>query len=99
MSKAGERAIVIGASMGGLLAARVLSDHYGEVVVLERDAIPPTGGPHKGVPQARHTHALLPRGREVLEALFPGLTGELASAGAVLGLRGRAPADRRHGLP
>ncbi|MDQ3809255.1 MAG: FAD-binding monooxygenase, partial [Chloroflexota bacterium] len=85
MSKAGERAVVIGASMGGLLAARVLSDYYSEVVVVERDAIPPAGGPRKGVPQARHTHSLLPRGREVLETLFPGLTGELAAAGAVLG--------------
>jgi hypothetical protein len=32
-----EKAIVIGASMSGLLAARVLSDFYDEVIILERD--------------------------------------------------------------
>lgn len=85
MPQLGERAIVIGASMSGLLTARVLSDHYREVVLLERDAIPAEPGLRKGVPQAAHTHALLPRGRETLEALFPKLTSELAGQGAVLG--------------
>jgi 2-polyprenyl-6-methoxyphenol hydroxylase-like FAD-dependent oxidoreductase len=62
-----KRAIVIGASMGGLLAARALADHYGEVIVVERDALPDAYEPRKGVPQGRHLHGLLARGREVLE--------------------------------
>ena len=36
MKHIGQHAIVIGASMGGLLAARALSDFYAVVTVLER---------------------------------------------------------------
>src|SRR6476660_2571687 len=78
-------AIVIGASMGGLLAARALADYYGEVTVVERDALPDVYEPRKGVPQGRHTHGLLARGREVLEQLFPGFTDEMVAQGATAG--------------
>lgn len=77
-------AIVIGTSMGGLLAARVLADHYQQVTVLERDHFPALGEHRKGVPQSRHAHALLPLGREVLEKLFPKLSQELVAQGAIL---------------
>jgi 2-polyprenyl-6-methoxyphenol hydroxylase-like FAD-dependent oxidoreductase len=80
-----KRAIVIGASMGGLLAARALADHYGEVTIVERDVLPDTYEPRKGVPQGRHTHGLLARGREVLEQLFPGFTEEMVAQGATTG--------------
>lgn len=33
------RAVVIGGSMGGLLAARALSNHFDEVLILERDPV------------------------------------------------------------
>jgi 2-polyprenyl-6-methoxyphenol hydroxylase-like FAD-dependent oxidoreductase len=36
-----KHAIVIGASMGGLLATRVLADHFEQVTLVERDAFPP----------------------------------------------------------
>jgi 2-polyprenyl-6-methoxyphenol hydroxylase-like FAD-dependent oxidoreductase len=75
-------AVVIGASMAGLLAARALADSYERVTVLDRDRLPADTQHRKGVPQARHVHALLPRGREVLEELFPGLGEELVAAGA-----------------
>jgi 2-polyprenyl-6-methoxyphenol hydroxylase-like FAD-dependent oxidoreductase len=81
----GTHAIVIGGSMGGLLAARVLSDHYQRVTVVERDAFPPVGEHRRGVPQGRHTHGLLASGREVLEIYFPGFTGRAIAAGAVTG--------------
>ena len=71
------RAIVIGGSMAGLLAARVLSECFQEVVVLERDRIPCGAAHRKGTPQSRHVHVLLARGLEVFEELFPGLTEEL----------------------
>lgn len=76
------RAVVIGSSIGGLLAARVLGETYREVVLVDRDELP--GGPvtRPGVPQARHSHAVLARGREILEELFPGLTDELVAQGA-----------------
>jgi 2-polyprenyl-6-methoxyphenol hydroxylase-like FAD-dependent oxidoreductase len=85
MAHLGEHAIVIGASMGGLLAARALADHYAEVTVLERDALPKAPEPRKGVPQGRHAHGLLARGREVLDELFPGLSEEMVAQGAVCG--------------
>ncbi len=78
-------AVVLGASMSGLLAARVLSDLFDGVTVVERDDVRSAGGCRRGVPQARHTHGLLARGRETLEELFPGLTDELVAQGAVLG--------------
>ncbi|MCL4300050.1 MAG: FAD-dependent monooxygenase [Anaerolineae bacterium] len=84
----GQRAVVIGGSMAGLLAARVLSDRYAEVVLIERDGLPASAQPRKGVPQGQHAHALLARGREILEELFPGLTEHLVSRGAPRG-RGR----------
>src|SRR5262249_11542261 len=83
-------AIVMGASMGGLLAARAVADHYDRVTVIERDELPEAPEPRKGVPQGRHVHALHARGREGLEELFPGPTEELVAEGA---LRGDGAAD------
>jgi len=77
-----KQAIVIGASMGGLLAARALADFYQQVTLIERDAFPPMGEHRKGVPQGRHTHALLLRGGKILEGMFPGLTADLMARGA-----------------
>jgi 2-polyprenyl-6-methoxyphenol hydroxylase-like FAD-dependent oxidoreductase len=79
------RAVVLGASLAGLLAARVLSDHFGEVLLLERDALPASAMPRKGTPQAVHPHGLLARGREVLEALFPGFTRAMQDRGGLVG--------------
>ena len=79
---AGERAVVIGASMSGLLAARVLSPRFTEVVVLERDTLPVESAARKGVPQGQHAHALLASGRLALEKFFPGFRDELIAQGA-----------------
>lgn len=53
MKKIGGQAVVLGGSMSGLLAARVLADAYEQVTVVERDVLPEAGMPRKGVPQAR----------------------------------------------
>jgi 2-polyprenyl-6-methoxyphenol hydroxylase-like FAD-dependent oxidoreductase len=82
---AGDHAVVLGASMGGLAAARVLADAYRRVTVVDRDLLPAPGVQRRGVPQGRHAHGLLARGREVLEELFPGLTDELVARGALYG--------------
>jgi 2-polyprenyl-6-methoxyphenol hydroxylase-like FAD-dependent oxidoreductase len=82
MRKIGERAVVVGASMGGLLAARVLTEAYERVTVVERDALAGSSGPRKGVPQGWHGHGLHPRGLQVLDELFPGFAAEAAVAGA-----------------
>ena len=79
------RAVVLGASLAGLLAARVLSEHFTEVVMLERDELPEQAAPRKGTPHAAHPHGLLARGLEVLEELFPGFTRALVARGALLG--------------
>ncbi|MDT5351402.1 MAG: hypothetical protein QOH91_4689 [Mycobacterium sp.] len=79
----GEHAIVLGASMAGLLAARVLADFYANVTVVERDTLGDDVNVRKGVPQGRHTHGLLMRGAQALEELFPGLLDQLVDHGAV----------------
>lgn len=84
MSAVGERAVVLGAGMAGLLAARVLSDFYGSVTMVERDRLPDHPSERKGVPQDRHLHNFLSRGVQVLAELFPGLLDEMAAAGAVV---------------
>jgi 2-polyprenyl-6-methoxyphenol hydroxylase-like FAD-dependent oxidoreductase len=81
---AGRHALVLGGSLAGLLAARVLCNHFDSVTVVERDAFPTTASPRRGVPQANHVHALMPRGRLILEQLFPGLQKEMMAAGAPL---------------
>lgn len=82
--KAGGHAVVLGGSLAGLLAARVLAEHFDRVTVVERDAYPSGASVRKGVPQASHVHALMRRGQQVLERLFPGLLGELLADGALL---------------
>jgi 2-polyprenyl-6-methoxyphenol hydroxylase-like FAD-dependent oxidoreductase len=78
----GERAVVLGASMGGLLAARVLADFFETVTVIERDELPDDPLNRRGVPQGRHVHALLARGAHILDELFPGILKDLVAAGA-----------------
>jgi 2-polyprenyl-6-methoxyphenol hydroxylase-like FAD-dependent oxidoreductase len=90
--RAEHRAIVLGGSIAGLLAARVLNDLYDQVTVVDRDELAPGSEPRRGVPQGRHIHALLARGQQIFEQLFPGLTAELASHGAPIG---DASADAR----
>jgi 2-polyprenyl-6-methoxyphenol hydroxylase-like FAD-dependent oxidoreductase len=81
MQVLGERGLVLGASMSGLMAARVLSDAYEQVTVVERDLLPRHSDPRKGVPQCRHPHALLSRGAEIVDELFPGLLADLVASG------------------
>ena len=80
-----DRAVVLGGSIAGLLSARVLADHFAEVLVIDRDPLCPEAAPRRGTPQARHLHGLLARGHQVLEELFPGLTAELVANGAPTG--------------
>lgn len=78
-------AVVVGASMAGLLAARVLADHFERVSILERDELPAVGEQRRAVPQGRHAHALLGSGRNVIEELFPGFVAEILAAGGTSG--------------
>jgi 2-polyprenyl-6-methoxyphenol hydroxylase-like FAD-dependent oxidoreductase len=80
--KRNERAVVLGASMSGLLAARVLADFYSSVTVVDRDVLPQESRNRRGVPQGAHIHIMQARGSHALEDLFPGLRDELVADGA-----------------
>src|SRR6185503_20520377 len=80
--RSGGYGVVLGGSMAGLLAARVLADFFDQVTLIERDALPKGAENRKGVPQGRHLHALLTKGEQILSRLFPGLPDELEQGGA-----------------
>ena len=95
-----DRAVVLGGSVAGMLAAAALAQRYTGVTVVERDILPRGGPGHRrGVPQGRHVHALLPQGRRIVEELLPGFTERVMDAG---GHRGDILGDARwylNGLP
>ncbi len=68
-----KQAVVVGASIAALLAAKALSNHFENVTVIERDPRPMDDQPHRGAPQGHHAHALLKSGENVLEHFFPGI--------------------------
>jgi 2-polyprenyl-6-methoxyphenol hydroxylase-like FAD-dependent oxidoreductase len=81
--RAGQRAVVLGGGMSGLLAVAALSEAYDEVVLVERDPLRSEPVPRRGVPQGRHVHVLLSRGAKAIEALLPGILSELTAAGGM----------------
>ena len=80
----GERAVVLGGSIAGLCAARVLADGFAEVVVVERDPLPDAPTDREGAPQTSHPHALLGAGQATLADLFPGFGEDLAAEGGLI---------------
>ena len=83
-SKGRKRAIVIGGSFAGLMAARVLSDHFAQVTILERDKIHDRPEARKGQPQVRHVHGLLPNGLLLLTRYFPDLPDGMREGGSTI---------------
>jgi len=80
----GKRAVVLGGSMAGMLAARILSDAYREVTIVERDSLSGEPSARRGVPQGHHVHVLLEAGRAILGDLFPGYGEDLIQAGGLI---------------
>lgn len=78
-------AVVLGGSMAGLLAARVLAESYTDVTVIDRDELTGVTSPRRGVPHGRHAHGLLALGQQILEEELPGLTADLIEAGVRTG--------------
>ncbi|AOS91799.2 MULTISPECIES: FAD-dependent oxidoreductase [Mycobacterium] len=76
-----DHAVVIGASVGGLCAARALQGRFGKVTILEADVLPIEPAGRRGTPQAWHNHFLLAAGRLAIESLFPGFTDRLLANG------------------
>ena len=85
-------AVVLGASMSGLLAARALSRHFERVTLVERDALPARDEARKGVPQSNHAHGLLASGYQAMDAYFPRMMDELEALGADTWAAGNAAA-------
>src|SRR5687767_3574905 len=81
--RSGSHAVVIGGSIAGLMVARVLSDHFTRVTVLERDRVNDAPEPRKGQPQARHLHILLAAGLDTMNHYFPDLKEGLGEHGAL----------------
>jgi 2-polyprenyl-6-methoxyphenol hydroxylase-like FAD-dependent oxidoreductase len=78
------RAVVIGGSIAGLLAARVLSERFQDVTIVERDSLARNADPRKAIPQGRHAHVLLHKGIQIIDQLFPDLLPALLEAGLVM---------------
>jgi 2-polyprenyl-6-methoxyphenol hydroxylase-like FAD-dependent oxidoreductase len=78
----GGRAVVVGAGISGLLAARVLTGFFEQVTLVDRDDLAGGPLPRRGVPQGRHPHALLTGGLRALQELLPDLTADLVRHGA-----------------
>lgn len=72
MNHPADHAVVLGAGIGGLAAARVLADHYAQVTVIERDSLPATAAVRRGVPQGSHMHGWSPMGQTSSRACCPG---------------------------
>src|ERR1700738_1225083 len=79
----GERAVVVGAGIGGLATAGALAKYFERVDILERDRLTASVGSRSGTPQDRHPHGLLAGGLQALGEIFPGFESDLGSAGAV----------------
>lgn len=74
---------MIGASIAGLLAARILSDFFDSVIVVDADRLPTPASARRGVPQSVQPHVLFAKGYRILQDLFPGIEQYLSAAGAL----------------
>ncbi|MCU5463106.1 MULTISPECIES: FAD-dependent oxidoreductase [Bacillus cereus group] len=78
------KAIVIGGSIAGKLAAKALSTTFKEVIIIEAGERWDGKASRKRVPQSSHPHVLLKGGEKAIEELFPAITNELIEAGSIV---------------
>lgn len=78
----GARAVIVGAGIAGLAAAAALASFFETIELFDKDELPDTPRPRKGVPQDLQVHILLKGGELALERLLPGTRAALLAAGA-----------------
>lgn len=74
------RAIIVGGGFAGLVMAKVLSEHFDFVVIVERDEKFGSDQPRTGAAQGNHLHVLLKSGQEILSDLFPEIENKFKAA-------------------
>jgi len=89
MTAIARRCVVGGSGIAGLMAARLASEFFDEVILLDRDNIPEAPNTRDGVPQGNHFHAILPGGLGIMSKFFSDLKSELLAAGALTCTVGR----------
>ena len=95
MTRVGEHAVVLGASLAGLAAAAALAERFDRVTIVERDTLPQSGECRRGIPQGRHVHILLPAGLVGLSELLPGVVEDLRARDARVMRHHRGPLPHR----
>jgi 2-polyprenyl-6-methoxyphenol hydroxylase-like FAD-dependent oxidoreductase len=84
VSVRGDHAIVIGGSVSGCPTAKVLSEFFDRVTVVDRDDLPEHAEHHRGVPQSPHLHGLLYGGRLTIDEIFDDrFTDSMRAAGGL----------------
>jgi 2-polyprenyl-6-methoxyphenol hydroxylase-like FAD-dependent oxidoreductase len=77
-------ALVLGGSIAGMIAARVLADHADEVWIVEPDLLEDAPAIRRGAPHSSQAHNLLGKGRTVIEQLLPGIVRQMVREGGQL---------------
>ncbi|WP_282939949.1 FAD dependent oxidoreductase [Paenibacillus sp. RC67] len=76
------KVVIIGGSIAGLLTARVVSDYYEEVLIVDKDHFPKQPQERNCTPQAYHPHRFTNRGKTITARLFPGYEEDLLAQGS-----------------
>ncbi|MBT6587696.1 MAG: FAD-dependent oxidoreductase [Rhodospirillaceae bacterium] len=87
-----EQIVVLGAGIGGLLAAGAAAPYFDRVIVVEKDQLPdqPLAEPvpRKGVPQGPQVHAIIKRGENTITGIFPDFPDRMRAAGSATVIAG-----------
>ncbi|WP_051469156.1 FAD-binding oxidoreductase [Mycolicibacterium tusciae] len=75
-------AVVIGGSIAGIAAAKVLTESFDRVIVLEKDGRHSRREGRPGAAQGWHLHHLLTAGQIEMERIFPGIVDDMVREGA-----------------
>jgi flavin-dependent dehydrogenase len=92
-----EKAIVIGGSIAGLMTARVLSEYFEDVLIIDKDEFPEQPVDRAGVPHGFHPHRFTARGKMITEKLFPSYEEDLRKLGSPTSLNKTAHIMSQYG--